>query len=30
VPQIAEGLRAQAEVALARLESGLGDYDVRR
>jgi AcrR family transcriptional regulator len=30
VSQIAEGLRAQAEVALARLESGLGDYDVRR
>ena len=30
VPQIAEGLRAQARVALARLESGLGDYDVKR
>jgi AcrR family transcriptional regulator len=29
-PQIAEGLRAQAETALARLEGGLGDYDVRR
>jgi hypothetical protein len=30
VPEIAEGLREQAQVALARLESGLGDYDVKR
>ena len=30
VPQIADGLRDQAQVALARFESGLGDYDVKR
>jgi AcrR family transcriptional regulator len=30
VPEIADGLREQAELALARLESGLGDYDVKR
>ena len=29
-PEIAEGLRAEAEAALARLEGGLGDYAVRR
>lgn len=30
VSEIAEGLRRQASLALARLESGLGAYDVRR
>jgi AcrR family transcriptional regulator len=30
VPEIADGLRDQAELALARLESGLSGYDVKR
>jgi AcrR family transcriptional regulator len=30
VPEIADALQEQAKVALARLESGLGDYDVKR